>query len=352
MSEQMPKRLGFIMPAEWEHHSAVWLAWPYDRTTFTKGIENAEKIFCEVIKSLEGSERVELIVLNKEMQTRAEKLLEGFGADLSNLSFHPVEFADVWTRDYGPFFIINRRQKDLAWVKWKYNAYGKSDDPSFNDFKQLLKDNEVFNIINPGEKKFTANMVLEGGAIEVNGLGSILTTKQTLLNPNRNPNLNRQQIENYLDDYLGAGNIIWLEKGLTNDHTDGHIDDIARFVSPGKILVAYEDNPQDENFEILDDNYQALNNAVDQDGKLFEIVKLPMPHMQYDDGKKAPVSYANFYIGNNVVLVPIFKDVNDEKALGIIQSCFPRRKVIGIDCKEIIYGGGAIHCMTQQQPAV
>lgn len=338
------------MPAEWEKHSAVWLAWPYDKTTFTKSIENAEKTFCKIIKALEGSEKVELIVLNDQMQTRAEKLLKTFGANLSNITFHQVEFADVWTRDYAPFFLINREQKDLAWVKWKYNAYGKAGNPSFNDFEQLLKDNKVFNILNPGGKKFIADMVLEGGAIEINGLGSLLTTKQTLLNPNRNPNSSKEQIEEYLKNYLGVSNIVWLEMGLINDHTDGHIDDIARFVSINKILVAYEDNAEDENFKILDDNYKVLTGAKDQDGKLFEVVKLPMPHMKYDDGSKAPVSYTNFYIGNNVVLVPVYNDPNDAKAMEIIQACFPERKAVGIDCREIIYGGGAIHCMTQQQP--
>lgn len=344
-----PKQLGFVMPAEWEKHSAVWLVWPYEKTTFPKGIENTEKTFCEIIKALGESENVELIILDGKMRNRTKKLLKNFGVDLANVTFHSVEFADVWIRDYGPFFIINREQKNLAWVKWKYNGYGKSSDPYFAD---LLKDNEVFNILKPVGKKFAANMVLEGGSVELNGLGSLLTTKQTLLNSNRNPSLNQEQIEKYLDDYLGASNIIWLEKGLINDHTDGHIDDIARFVSANKILIAYEDDFQDDNYKILDDNYKILISAKDQNGKSFEVVKLPMPHMLYDNGLKAPVSYANFYIGNTVVLAPTFKDSNDTKALEIIQSCFPNRKVIAIDCREIIYGGGAIHCMTQQQSAI
>jgi agmatine deiminase len=346
MPDQTPKQLGFIMPAEWERHSAVWLAWPYDKTTFTKSVENAEKTFCKIIKELENSEKVELIVLNNQMQNRAENLLKTFEVDLSNITFHQVEFADVWTRDYAPFFLINKEQKSLAWVKWKYNAYGKAGNPSFNDFEQLLKDNEVFNILNPSGKKFTADMVLEGGAIEVNGLGTLITTEQTLLNPNRNPNLTKEQIEQNLKEYLGVNNIIWLKRGLINDHTDGHVDDIARFVSENKILACYEDDSTDENYEILKENYKILTQTH------FEIIKLPMPHMKYDDGSKAPVSYANFYMGNNVVLVPVYNDSNDTKALEIIQSCFPDRKVVGIDCTEIIYGGGAVHCMTQQQPTI
>lgn len=337
------------MPAEWEPHCAVWLAWPYDGTTFPKGIEGAEKTFCRIIKSLEGSEKVNLIVLDNQMQNRAENLLKDFGADLANVAFHRVEFADVWIRDYGPFFLVNRGQKDLAWVKWGYNAYGKAEDPYFTD---LLRDNEVFNILNPDGKKFIAKMVLEGGSIEVNGAGALLTTEQTLLNTNRNPDLNKKQIEGYLNDYLGSSKIIWLKKGLINDHTDGHIDDIAKFVGPNKILCAYEENIEDENFKILDDNYQILKNSTDQNGRPFELMKLPMPHMRYDDGQKAPVSYVNFYIGNKAVLVPTFDDPNDEKAVKIIQSCFPDRKIIAINCKEIIYGGGSIHCMTQQQPEI
>ena len=344
-----PKEEGYIMPAEWEKHSAVWLAWPYDKTTFSKGIDGAEKTFCKIIKSLEGSEKVELLVLDNKMQNLAENLLKDFGADLTNVIFHQAPFADVWIRDYGPFFLVNRGQKNLAWVKWEYNAYGKAEDSHFTN---LMKDNEVFNILNPDGKKFIAKMILEGGSIEVNGAGVLLTTEQTLLNPNRNPDLNKKQIENYLDDYLGASKIIWLKNGLVNDHTDGHIDDVAKFVSLNKILCAYEDNIEDENFEILDNNYQILKNSTDQNGKSFELIKLPMPHMKYDDGTKAPVSYCNFYIGNGVILAPKFNDPNDGKALEIIQSCFPERKVVAIDCSEIIYGGGAIHCITQQQPEI
>lgn len=337
------------MPAEWEAHSAVWLAWPYDSTTFPKGIESAEKTFCKIIKLLEGSEKVNLLVLDNQMQNRVENILKNFGANLMNVTFHEVAFADVWIRDYGPFFLINRAQKDLAWVKCSYNAYGKAKDPYFAD---LLKDNEVFNILEPDGKKFIAEIVLEGGSVDVNGAGALLTTEQTLLNKNRNPDLNKKQIEEYLNDYLGASKIIWLKKGLTNDHTDGHIDDVAKFVSPNKIICAYEDNVEDENFEILDNNYQILKNSTDQDEKSFELIKLPMPHMKYDDGLKAPVSYCNFYIGNDVILAPKFNDPNDEEAVKIIQSCFPDREVVAINCREIIYGGGAIHCMTQQQPEI
>jgi agmatine deiminase len=343
-----PKQSGFIMPAEWERHSAVWLAWPYDETTFPKRLPAAEAVFVEVIKALYDSEKVKLLILDTEMEKHATKLLENTGVDLKKIDFIKTKFADVWTRDYGPVFLVNREKKSLAWTKWEYNGYGKGDDPYF---APVLIDNEVFNNLDlPGEK-FETKIVLEGGAIDVNGKGLCLTTEQTLMNPNRNAK-SKMDTEKYLADYLGIEKTIWLKEGLINDHTDGHIDEIARFVSANKILCAYEDNTEDENFKILDDNYQVLKNATDQNGKSFEIIKLPMPHMLYDDGIKAPVSYCNFYIANDIVLMSKFNDENDAKAQKIIQDCFPDRKVVAIDCREIIYGGGAIHCMTQQQPAV
>jgi len=349
MSEKTPKQLGFIMPAEWSMHSATWLAWPYDETTFPKRVPIAEAVFVEMIKASYESETVKLLVLNDEMKNHASALLQKAGIDIGKINFIITRFADVWTRDYGPTFLINRQEKTLASVKWEYNAYGKANDPYFTP---VLIDKDIFNnIILPGQK-FIPGIVMEGGSIEVNGKGTLITTEQCLLNKNRNPELDKQKIENYLNDYLGTSKIIWLKKGLVNDHTDGHIDDIAKFVSSATILCSYEEDKSDENFEILDDNYKTLERATDQDGNKFNLIKLPMPHMLYDDGTKAPVSYCNFYITNGVVLAPKFNDPNDAKALQIIQSCFPDRKVVGIDCSEVIYGGGTIHCMTQQEPAV
>ncbi len=349
------------MPAEWEKHEAVWLAWPHDITTFTEGIEKAEKTFCEIIKSLEGGEKVELIVLDDAMQKRSENALKKFGADLNNINFHQVPYADVWTRDYAPIFLKNN-----VWTKWEYNVYGKANEDKIY-WAPLLKDNQVFKKIPLMGEKFEPGIVLEGGSIEVNGQGTLITTEQCLLNPNRNPDLTKEQIEQYLKDYLGVKKIIWLKRGLVNDHTDGHIDDLVKFVSSNKILCAYEENEADENYQILKDNHDALMNSTDQDGKSFEVVKLPMPHIRYKEGhsvhsqdkdtssqnsesEKAAASYINFYIGNEAVLATIYNDPNDSEALKIIQGCFLERKVVGIDCSEIIYGGGTIHCMTQQVP--
>ncbi len=344
-----PKQSGFFMPAEWQKHSAVWLAWPYDETTFPDRIPAAEAVFVQMIKYIHKSETVKLLVLDHNMKNHVVALLEKVEVDIKKINFFETKFADVWTRDYGPIFLVHRSEKTLAWTKWKYNAYGKDKDPYF---APVLIDNDVFNNIDVPGKKFQSDIVLEGGAIDVNGEGICLTTEQTLMNPNRNREKSKGDIEKYLADYLGVEKTIWLKKGLINDHTDGHIDEIARFVGPNKILSAYEDDFKDENFKILDDNYQVLKNSTDQNGKPFEIIKLPMPHMLYDDGNKAPVSYCNFYIGNETVLMAKFNDPNDAKAEKIIQSCFSDRKVVAIDCSEVIYGGGAIHCMTQQEPAV
>ena len=344
---EIPKELGYYMPAEWEKHSAVWLAWPYGDITFPGILDEIEKKYCEIIKSLEDSEKVKLIVRNEEEKNRIEKMLIDFGVQIENVIFFIQDYADVWTRDYAPITLFNKDTKDIAFVKWHYNAYGKEEDPLFID---LLKDDKVFlNILDEKENKiFKGDMVLEGGAIESNSKGTIMATEQTLFNPNRT-SLDREGVENNLKYYLGIDNIIWLKEGLMNDHTDGHIDEVARFVAEDTIVASYEEDESDPNFSILDNNFKILENAIDQDGNKFKIIKLPMPHMNYDNGEKAPVSYTNFYIGNSIVLMSIFNDKNDKKAMDIVQSIFPDRKVVGVDCSKIIYGGGAIHCITMQE---
>ncbi len=351
---QNPLNSGFHMPAEWEKHTATWLAWPYDEITFPNGrVKKVEKIYVEIIKHLHESEDVELLVRNEKMKERVIKMLTSAKINLAKVTLHVTEYADVWIRDYGPTFITNPTIFELAWIKWQYNAYG-------NKFPDLLKDNEVFlNLRRDLDKRmFEPEIFMEGGAIEVNGQGLVLTTEQCLLNKNRNTGMLKETMEKNLKNFLGAKKIIWLQKGLVNDHTDGHIDELARFVAPSKILCAYEENASEENYEILNNNYQTLLKATDNFNSPFEVVKLPIPHLVYDSLKpfeaneKVPASYTNFYVGNEVVLASVFKDVNDERALEIIQSCFPDRKVIPIDCSDIIYGGGGVHCMTQQQPLV
>lgn len=311
--------MNYRMPAEWETHDAVWLAWPWDTDSFgylnqkgrifnPQSLPNVEKTFIKIIDALRGSEQVKLLKKSE------------------------IDYQDVWTRDYMPTFV--KDDGSVVAVKWNYDVYG-------GKWKKLLKDSDVWAQVNKDIKTVEPEITLEGGAIDVDGAGMLVTTKQCL--KKRNKDISEKQYEDIFAKYLGVSKTIWLEKGLVNDHTDGHVDDIARFVAPGKIVCAFEDNSKDENYEILKNNYEVL-------AKSCEVIKLPMPHMNYADGNKAPVSYCNFYIGNKVVLVPTFNDPNDQKALEIIQSCFPERKIIGIDCVDLIYGGGTIHCVTQQVP--
>lgn len=348
MTSELINKNNFIMPAEWEKHSATWLAWPNDDDYFGDRIKDIENIYLKIIFALHKDEAVKLVVLNQDMQDRVSNLLRESNTDLSKIIFFQADYIDVWIRDYGPTFIKNKMEK--AWVKWNYNNYG-------GKFPELSKDNEVFlNLQNSiGLKMIRAGIDLEGGAIESNGQGVLITTKECLL-LNRNFGKNKEDYELIFEKLFGIKKTIWLNKGLLNDHTDGHIDDIVKFIGPNRIIFAFEDNPEDENYERLVENYKILENTVDQNGNSFEIVKLPMPHMHYNDGEKihqngkAPVSYINFYIGNGVVLMPIFNDPNDDKAKSIIQSCFPDKKIISIDCQNLIYGGGTIHCITQQEP--
>lgn len=353
---ETPKQLGFHLPAEWEEHSAVWLAWPHDVISFGSLNEpegrtdegrlvRVEQKFIKIIKAIHESEPVELLVREGLMQQRTSALMQKAGVDISKITFHLTDYADVWIRDYGPLFISNPKTHEQAWIKWTYNAYGEK-------FETLIKDNEVFFKLRGDidKRMFEPELIMESGAIEGNGKGIILTTEQCLLK--RNPKLNKTNYEKYFTGFLGTDKTIWLKQGLTNDHTDGHIDEIARFTSADTILCAYEEDETGPNFKILDENYQILKKATDQDGKPFKLVKLPMPHKKYNDGNKIPASYCNFYIGNTVVLAAVFNDPNDKDALKIIAACFPDRKVIPIDCSDIIHGGGAVHCMTQQVPSI
>ena len=332
------------MPAEWAPHRTTWLAWPYDEETFPNRVEKVEAAVAQMICALQDGEQIELLVLNEDMKRRASEIIQSADTDPSDINFHITEYADIWLRDTGPIF-VKKTSGELAAIKWEFNAWG-------NKFPELLTDGEIPKKVSDWEKipLVKTDLILEGGAVEVNGDGVCLTTEQCLLNKNRNPGMSKEEIEQYLDNYLGISKTIWLKEGLINDHTDGHIDELARFVSENQIVCAQEENPDDENYEILKKNFELLSKESVNNNNSLEIIKLPMPHMYYEDGKKAPVSYTNFYIGNKAVLAPTFNDKNDQEALEILQSCFPEREIIGIDCSDIIYGGGAIHCITQQQP--
>ena len=346
-SDKTPRELGYIMPAEWEVHDAVWLAWPHDPETFPDRVNKVEEIYVQIIEAIHKDEDVNLFVKDDDMKAKVAKLLKKREIDLRRIYFHVFDYVDVWFRDYGPIFLINKDEKRLSMVHWGFDAWGRK-------YKELMKDTQIPSIINQKMQLicFKPGIVLEGGSIDVNGKGTLLTTEQCLLNKNRNPHLNKEEIERYLIDNLGVSHIIWLKKGIAGDDTDGHIDDIARFINPITILCAYEEDEKDENYLVLKRNYELLLESKDQYGNKLDIVKLPMPKFVGDKHGRLPASYANFYIGNKKVLVPTFGHKNDQLALGIIQEVFPDRIAIGIDCTDLVYGLGAIHCITQQQPSV
>lgn len=331
------------MPAEWEQHDAIWLSWPYDPITFPDRVEKAEDVYGEIIKAIRHSEKVNLLVKDGAMKKRAQDILKESGVNPDDIAFHVYEYADVWFRDYGPIFLVG--DKGLAMSHWIFNAWGEK-------YETLMKDTRIPEFINRSMNIpcFKPGIVLEGGSIDVNGKGTLLTTEQCLLNKNRNPNLSKSEIEEYLMEYLGVSHIIWLKNGIEGDDTDGHIDDIARFVNPATVLCAYEENRNDVNYPILHENYEILLHAKDQDGNKLKVIKLPMPGGIGDEEGMLPASYANFYIGNTVVLVPVFGHENDARTLNIISRQFSDRKVVGINCSDLVHGLGTIHCISQQQP--
>ena len=345
MQNKTPKELGYSMPAEWEKHEAIWLAWPHDPLTFPDRVDKVEEVYSQIIAAISASERVNLFVLDEPMKAKASAMLAKKGVDLKKVDFWVHKYADVWFRDYGPIFVKNNEGK-LAMVHWIFNAWG-------GKYETLMPDTKIPALINEKLKLpyFKPGIILEGGSIDVNGKGTLLTTEQCLLNKNRNPKLSKKDIERYLKDYLGVTNIIWLKEGIAGDDTDGHVDDIARFVDPNTVMCAFEEDTTDENYDILKENYELLLRSKDQDGRPLTIIKLPMPGFLGDEEGRLPASYANFYIGTKVVLVPVFGHENDKKALDVIQKAFPGRKVVGISCSDVVYGLGTLHCISQQQPS-
>ena len=349
---QTPKSLGFHMPAEWESQEAICLSWPKNKETWMHHLSAVQEIFIQFVFHLHTGQKVFILVDDKKTEQLITKRLQENKINLSQITFFQLKTIDSWMRDIGPTFLVGKKTKEgakeRAMVEWIYNAWG-------NKYDDLLPDTGLPERMNQFPllkylKRFEPKIVLEGGSIEVNGNGTCLTTKQCLLNKNRNPQLSQTEIEEYLKEYLGLSQVIWLNEGIVGDDTDGHIDDLSRFVNKTTILTAYEDDQADENYLILDENYKLLKKAKDLDGKPFTIIKLPMPGKLIEEGRRMPASYANFYIGNKAVIVPIFGHKNDEKALKILQNCFPDRKVVGINCVPLVYGFGTLHCISQQLP--
>jgi agmatine deiminase len=340
MKQSTPKSAGYHMPAEWESQEAVWLAWPHNEITWPDGmLAEVERTYVEIIRALHGGQKIKLLVNDFETEAKVRLALDREDVALTQIVFVPVVTEDSWIRDYGPTFLIDDDRRQLAMVNWAFNAWGNKYDDLIGDDRIPLELNRTLNI-----PVFEPGIVLEGGSIEVNGAGVGLTTEQCLLNQNRNPHLSRTQIEEYLKEYLNVSEVLWLRAGIAGDDTDGHIDDIARFVSEDTVLCAFEDNPADENHETLRESYDRLI------GFGLKVVKLPMPGYIGDRHARLPASYANFYIGNSAVVVPIFGHSNDRRALDIIQQVFPSRRVVGVYANAMVHGLGTIHCCSQQEP--
>lgn len=348
---QTPSQLGYYMPAEWHPHAATQLHWPANRETWPgKRLERVENIYLDIIETLHRYEPVHLFVSNKRVKERVQGYFSGREIDRNGIIIHVQPINDVWARDCGPVFIRKEEQgrEIFAITDWKYNAWGGKYHP-YDDDDRL----PAYFAENYGFERFKPGMVLEGGSIETNGNGILLATESVLLNPNRNPGMDKTGIEQKLKDYLGIEKIIWLKKGLAGDDTDGHIDDLARFLNEDTILAVTTGDPDDVNYEALQTNLHILQKAKDQNGNSFNIETLPLPRTRIEgttvDGSEyVPASYANFYIANGVVLVPVYDERCDDMALELLKRYFPDREVIGIPCADLVWGQGSIHCITQQ----
>jgi len=374
------------MPAEWEPHEATWLAWPHERTDWPGKFAPIPWVYADIVRHLARVERVRILVGSAEERARARRILAKTGADLSAVEFFLVPTNRGWTRDFGPIFVKkNGRQGPggIALTNWRFNAWAKYDDWQKDDAatKRLipklklpvwepehapvcgsrLQPRQEAGNIKPALAAEGPNsqpsrgrrVVLEGGSIDVNGQGTLLTTEECLLSPvqARNPGFDRADMEAVFRDYLGATNVLWLGNGIAGDDTHGHVDDLARFVDPSTVVTVVEPDRSDANFAPLQDNLARLRKMKDQDGRPLRVETLPMPEPVYFDGLRLPASYANFYIANQLLLVPTFNDANDRAALNKLADLLPDRKVVGIACRDLVLGLGTLHCMTQQQPA-
>ena len=363
MLSQTPAALGYRMPAEWEPHAATWLSWPRrEGISFPESFDRVLPALRAMVEALIKSEQVCINVCNGAHEAEAREVLRGL--PLERITFYRVPTDEPWCRDHGPIFLtrddrwsrlasepegaVQREGAPAPFVvgDWDYNAWGNKYPPFDLDEVVPTRVAEILKL-----PVSYPRMILEGGSIDVNGSGALLTTESCLLNMNRNPNLSRGEIEQRLRDYLGVRDILWLGDGIAGDDTDGHIDDLARFVTEQTVVAVVEENRDDENYEPLRENLARLR-EMKIGHRNLEIITLPMPKKMIREGLRLPASYANFYIANTCVLMPTFADPNDEAALSVLRECFPDRRVIGIDCRELIWGLGTFHCLTQQQPAV
>lgn len=349
LNTDTPSKLGYRMPAEWEPHLSTWFTWPRpEGISFPDKYDTVPPVYAELIRQLVQVEEVNINVWNSEMEAWVKDLLRRYQTPLERVHFHHFPAYEPWCRDHGPVFLVRdgNGKHERAVVDWGYNAWGDKYPPYDLDDAVPQHVAKLRNL-----PVFSPGIVMEGGSIEVNGKGTVLTTEACLLNKNRNPDLSKQQIEEYLKSYLGVTKVLWLGEGIVGDDTDGHIDDIARFVNPSTVVTVVEEDPQDENHELLQENLKRLRTMSDRDGNPLNIVELPMPGLVEFHGQRLPASYANFYIANQLVLVPTYRHANDAKAIAILQKCFSDRRVVGVDSTELIWGLGSFHCISQQEPA-
>jgi agmatine deiminase len=342
-----PRARGFTWPAEWERHEGTWLAWPHDPLTWPDCVDQAEAAFARFASAVSQGETVHLLVKDAATEARARSLLSGAGA--RRVTLHRVRTADSWFRDYGPIVVAKGRgaKRERLALDFTFNAWGDKYATLKADDDIPWRTRKVVGI--PVER---SSLVLEGGSIEGNGKGTLLTTTQCLLHRNRNPHLVKEEIELRLREWLGVRHVLWLGEGIEGDDTDGHIDDITRFVNPTTVVTVLEDDPKDANHEPLLENLRRLRAMADQDGDPLSVVTLPMPgFVKAGDGRRLPASYANFYVANACVCVPVFGHANDELALRTLKRCFPGRAIVPIRCERLVEGMGTLHCVSQQIPA-
>jgi agmatine deiminase len=346
MIQNTPAKQGFFFPAEWYAHKATWLSWPHKEASWPGKLESIYPQYAQFIKLIAEGEEVRINVANTAMELFARSYIEQTGANMAHIFFHHFPTNDAWCRDHGPAFLINKNPNTpKAIVDWGYNAWGDKYPPYDLDDIIPTKIAEMYNL-----PVFHPGIIMEGGSVEFNGEGTLLTSTSCLLNPNRNPSKSKDQIEEYLEEYYGINHILWLGEGIIGDDTDGHIDDMTRFVNKDTVVTVVEEDKSDENYFILKENLKELNSMRLENGKQLNIVELPMPSAVIYDDQRLPASYANFYISNNHVIVPTFRDKNDTIALDTLQKVFTDRKVTGLDSTDIIWGLGSFHCLSQQEP--
>jgi agmatine deiminase len=345
---QTPKSLGYYFPAEFAKHDAVWLSWPHKEESWPGKIASIYPSYCAFVKTVALTERVNINVATDKMRQGAVKMLELAGVDMSKVQFYLHPTNDAWCRDHGPSFLIsNNAEHPKAIVDWNINAWGGKYPPFDLDDVIPTRIAEQLNL-----PVFYPDIIMEGGSVDFNGAGTVITSTCCLLNENRNPHLQQAQIEQYLGDYYGIEQVLWVSEGIVGDDTDGHIDDTVRFVNEDTVLTVVESNVLSENFDLLQKNLKELKAMRLANGKQLNIVELPMPADVIYEGQLLPASYANFYISNGHIIVPTYQCAQDDKAMQIIQSCFPTREVVGIDSTDIIWGLGSFHCLSQQEPSI